>query len=405
LREGGACLGIILILGAALMLDKESPFPAYNALWPCLGAALIIGMGHESQAPTHTARLLGSWPLRSIGLISYSLYLVHWPLFVFVKYQLLRDPNGFEQIAMCAAAVLLAYLSWRLVERPFRNRQRISRRVVFAGSIGAGILASAVGAVAFRYDGFPDRFDFAVETAADQSDTPGTQHCFLMEESFQAWTGDQCLLASGSGGNILLWGDSHVNHYRKMIARQRQLSNANVYLYATSGCPPVFGYERRIDANCKINNDHVIDLIKQYKIDTVVMSGYWWPLLRNGSLTYERIGATIARLNELGVTAKLVGDNPDFRFGNPQFLAYRLRKAGFSGSYYLPIRNNGTVNQKLASLVRASDFFDPMQVLCRDAECLAYDRGEMVMADNAHLSLYGASLVVAKMWPFLLDDR
>lgn len=404
-REGGALLGIILILGAALVLNDESPFPGYNALWPCLGAALVLGTGHESLAPTRTARILGSWPLRSIGLISYSLYLIHWPLFVFVKYQLLRSPSGIEQIAMCVAAVALAYISWRFVERPFRNRQRISRNLVFVGSTALGILVSILGAATFRQDGFPDRFDLSFETAAGQATTKSTQNCFLLDESWQTWTDDQCLLAQGPKGNILLWGDSHANHYRIVIERERQLSTANIYLYATSGCPPVFGYERRIDPNCKSNNDHVADIIKQYHIDTVVMAGYWWPILRNGALTYDRIAATITRLKDLGVSVKLVGDNPDFSFANPQFLSYRLRKAGFQGAYYLPVRNNNAVNQKLSALVPASDFFDPMRVLCHDAECLAYDKGEMVMVDNAHLSHYGSALVMEKMWPFLRGDK
>lgn len=399
LREGGALLGAMLILGSALALTEESPFPAYNALWPCIGAALIIGTGHESLRPTLTARVLGSWPLRGIGLISYSLYLVHWPLFVFTKYQLLRDPTALEQMVMCIAALVLAYLSWRFVERPFRNRQAIPRKAIFAGATFLGVVTCATGALAYKFDGFPNRFGFPLEQNIDQADAEGGPKCFL-KETWQAWSGTQCLLSQGTNGNVLFWGDSHVNHYRLAFARAERPFNTNVYMYATAGCLPVFGYTRADRDYCKINNDHVIDIIKEYKIDTVVMSGYWWRALTNQRLSYEDIGSTIKRLKELGLDVKLIGDNPDYPFANPQFLAYRLQSHGFKGAYYLPVRNDWSVNQQLAALLPAGDFFDPMQVLCREAECLVYDNGLAMMYDNAHLSYHGGALVLDKMRGF-----
>jgi peptidoglycan/LPS O-acetylase OafA/YrhL len=400
-REGGAALGVALILASALLLTEESPFPGYNALWPCLGAILIIGTGHASLPPTFVARLLGSAPLRGIGLISYSLYLVHWPLFVFVKYQLLRDPTPSEQIAMCVAALILAWVSWRFVERPFRSRQRVSRPVVFAGATFLGVLTCATGAAAFKYDGFPGRFGFAIEVAADQADTADGPRCFL-KDGWQDWSGEACHLSRGAGGNILLWGDSHANHYRAAIIGAAPPLGTNVLLYASAGCLPVFGYALPHRPYCPGNAEHVVEIIRDHRIDTVVMAGYWWRALRSGNLTYEMIEDTIARLRALGVEVKMIGDNPDFPFANPQFLAYRLSdSAEAEAAYYLPVRNDREVNARLASLLPAGAFFDPMQVLCREKECLAYDRGQIIMTDNAHFSRYGSGLVLENMRSFL----
>lgn len=405
IRECGAAVGFALIIGSALLLTEQSPFPGYNALWPCIGAALIIATGEGSQAPTFVARLLGSLPFRGVGLISYSLYLVHWPLFVLVKYQLLRDPTVMEQVLMAIAAFALAYLSWRFVEQPFRNRQAVSQKAIFATALFLGLVTSGAGAAAYKFDGFPDRFGLPrVEKASEQANAPGAPTCFLKGD-WQVWSGAECLLAKGKGGNILFWGDSHVNHYRAVILRADPPLDVNILMYASAGCLPIFDYGRSDRPYCRSNNDHVRDIIRDYHIDTVILSGYWWRSLRSNDLTVADVAKTVDKLKALGVQVKIVGDNPDFPFANPQFLAYRLGQNGAAETaYYMPVRNDFSINPQLSKLVPAEDFFDPMTVLCKEKECLAYDHGQIVMVDNSHLSGYGSRIVFAKMRPLFVGN-
>jgi hypothetical protein len=302
---------------------------------------------------------------------------------------------------MCAATLLLAYLSWRYVEQPFRDRRSVSRKAIFAAAAFIGILTSTSGAAAFMYEGFPVRFGLVapVEQATDQADAADGPKCFL-KDKWTAWSGDACMLSKGTGGTVLIWGDSHVNHYRDAIRQAAPPLDVNVLMYATAGCLPVFGYAGIDRDYCRSNNDHVTQIIKDYKVDTVVMSGYWWRVLRNKRLTFADIEHTIERLKALGVQVKLIGDNPDFPFANPQFLAYRLSKKGAPASaYYMPVRNDHSVNQRLSQMVPPEDFIDPMRILCKESQCLAYDNGNILMVDNAHLSRYGSTLVFEQMRP------
>ena len=111
--------GIACILVAVFTFDLNTPFPGYTALLPCLGAAFVI-FGN-AQGATSSVAFLGWGPIRFIGLISYSLYLWHWPLIVFARYQSSGELSSSTKGAILVLSLVLAILSWRFVERPFRK--------------------------------------------------------------------------------------------------------------------------------------------------------------------------------------------------------------------------------------------------------------------------------------------
>ena len=125
-----------MILGSIIFLNNSLPFPSLYALLPTLGATLIILFA----APTNfIGRLLAVKPLVLIGLISYSAYLWHQPLLVFARLQPYLEPNLALMMAMAFSSLLLAWLSWRYVERPFRHQQQLTRTQIF-GFAGLGSL-------------------------------------------------------------------------------------------------------------------------------------------------------------------------------------------------------------------------------------------------------------------------
>lgn len=131
-----ATLGLVLILGSIIFLNNSLPFPSLYALLPTLGATLIILFA----APTNfIGRLLAVKPLVLIGLISYSAYLWHQPLLVFARLQPYLEPNLALMMAMAFSSLLLAWLSWCYVERPFRHQQQLTRTQIF-GFAGLGSL-------------------------------------------------------------------------------------------------------------------------------------------------------------------------------------------------------------------------------------------------------------------------
>ncbi|MGH6971391.1 MAG: acyltransferase family protein, partial [Caulobacteraceae bacterium] len=142
-REVLAALGLALIAYAIFAYSPATPFPGLAALPPCLGAAMLIYVG--ASGGSLATRFLALPPMVAVGLISYSLYLVHWPIVSFLTYWQLRAPGPDEAPAILAVSLALAALSWRFVEQPFRQaRRRLTRRQLFPGAaFAAGITAAS----------------------------------------------------------------------------------------------------------------------------------------------------------------------------------------------------------------------------------------------------------------------
>ena len=128
-------LGLAMIVWAVVVFDKSTPFPGLPALLPTLGTVMIILFATPA---TWAGRLLGhSWPV-GVGLISFSAYLWHQPLFAFARHRSLDEPSDGLLLSLAGASLALAYLSWRFVEQPFRARTNISKRTVVVLAVGGG---------------------------------------------------------------------------------------------------------------------------------------------------------------------------------------------------------------------------------------------------------------------------
>ena len=114
-------LGLLLIIFSIFYFDKKTPFPSFYTLTPVLGSVFIILFGSTS---TFVAKLLSLKPLVGIGLISYSAYLWHYPLFVFARIRSIGDPNEYLMMIIAPISFTLAYLSWQYVEKPFRKPKK-----------------------------------------------------------------------------------------------------------------------------------------------------------------------------------------------------------------------------------------------------------------------------------------
>ncbi|KAE9642332.1 acyltransferase [Pseudomonas sp. PB103] len=192
-------LGLAMVLVPALLLDKASGFPGLNALVPCAGAGLII-----------IARVFGksliSWVLESrpfvfVGLISYSLYLWHWPLISFLHYSRIEITVEIS-IGLVVASIVLGYLSWRFVEQKFRHNNDPLGQKTAAVMIIAGLLVVFAPIVVYVKDGIPSRFPFAMLTQ-DQ----------LAAELNRYWSGIPTLSTKFNSSSdlkkVVLVGNSH----------------------------------------------------------------------------------------------------------------------------------------------------------------------------------------------------
>ena len=168
-----ASLAGICLLGIALVTyDEVTPFPGFAALLPCVGAALIIGAGEGGTSIG--GRILSFRPLVWIGLMSYSLYLWHWPILVFGHLIANHPLRAAERVGLVGLTFIVSWLSWRFVERPFRRAHvvRATSRIWVFGGLATSAAFIVVGAVLFWRDGFPTRgpdvVGFIQELAAEE---------------------------------------------------------------------------------------------------------------------------------------------------------------------------------------------------------------------------------------------
>lgn len=147
--------GLVLVLLSLILLDDAKPFPSVYALVPVMGAALIILF---AQSQTWVAQCLSFKGLVGVGLISYSAYLWHQPLFAFARIYWIDGISNGAFITLVFLSLVLAYLSWHFVEKPFRDRQTFTQRQIFFFSllVGGGLVFVA-GTLIF-FEGLPQRF-------------------------------------------------------------------------------------------------------------------------------------------------------------------------------------------------------------------------------------------------------
>ena len=147
--------GLGLILYGIVFLDKSIPYPSFYTMIPALGTALIILF---TTPETVVYKLLSTKGMVAIGLVSYSAYLWHWPLFVFTKFYTEDDLSLSLAGLLSIAALLLAYFSWRFVERPFRDKQKYTQKQIFIGSLLGSLFFIAISLFFIFSDGIPSRF-------------------------------------------------------------------------------------------------------------------------------------------------------------------------------------------------------------------------------------------------------
>jgi peptidoglycan/LPS O-acetylase OafA/YrhL len=198
LANAASALGLLLVLGSSVLLNAHSPFPGIAALVPCLGSAFIIAA--PQFGPSLTTRLLSTRPFAFVGLISYSVYLWHWPIVSFLWTSRVAITPAIT-IGIVAASLLLGAASWWLLERTYRGL--LDRRNGAALAIGAVVTAAllVIPIYVYRHEGLPGRFPYALLTQ-DQ----------LTAERNRYWIdlpSKDTTLGNGGGKQLLIVGNSH----------------------------------------------------------------------------------------------------------------------------------------------------------------------------------------------------
>ncbi|SON57016.1 O-acetyltransferase OatA [Hartmannibacter diazotrophicus] len=283
-----ALSGLAAIVAPVFVYDETTPFPGVHALVPVLGVVLLI---LYAQRETLVARLLASRPFVGIGLISYSAYLWHQPLFAFAR---IRFPDRAGEpmlLGLAVLSLLLAAVTWRFVEQPFRSRSSpvLSRRgAVFAASAAGLLLFSVFGLAGIIRDGFAGRVPGAVVAAlAAGQDRAGTQCNFDAAHPTPPNPVAGCLHVGASGRPlVVLLGDSHAMAISQEVTAQLLAAGFNVYAVSSSGCPPVPGLSISLkgdDGACPRFVAGVLDYAERAGAASLVLTARF-PLYLSGRL-------------------------------------------------------------------------------------------------------------------------
>ncbi|HTQ12938.1 MAG TPA: acyltransferase family protein [Rhizomicrobium sp.] len=428
-REGMAALGVAMIAASVALYTRATPFPGAAALLPCVGTALVIHAGHGETSVNAAL----SWrPLVFVGLISYSLYLWHWPLIVYARHVLGHEPGAWATAGLMAAAFALAAFSWRFVERPFRARTfRPPRRKLFAGALAAMAAAAACGAVFVSARGLPGRLPADVQRilAAEHDEDPRAVTCFGMTGA-DVRAGKLCRIGDLSAPvpDFVLWGDSHAGSIIPAVDVVAKREHRSGYFAATDSCPPLLGVTRPDAWKCRDFNDAVIDVALGPHIRDVILDARWAKNAEGLSygdeppgriLLYDDLGRgtdrasthavflrglvrTVGKLTDAKKKVIIVASAPEIGWPVPVVLA-RLRLMGDKRDMDLPLetdlRRQRTVllDFGLMKFRFGVRLVDPADVLCDDRVCHVIENGYPLYRDEHHLSAHAARLLIPEL--------
>jgi peptidoglycan/LPS O-acetylase OafA/YrhL len=263
--------GIMLIAVAIATLNEETRFPGPAALLPCMGAVFVLGCGTGTAA-----RWLGCGPLRGIGLISYSLYLWHWPLLAGTRYLYGPDLSATAIGVVIAATFAAAYLSWRFVEAPWRRRSSYwNRPRIFLVAATVGVALAAVGLLCARFNG-ANRFSEPVRTLASGSlDINPLRESCDRPSLKRVLVGDLCSIGSGDEDSFVVLGDSIGDALVPAVDAAAKQAHRRGLVMTYSGCAPLFGVAVG-NEHCRNYYSTVADVINALpKVRDVIVIGRW----------------------------------------------------------------------------------------------------------------------------------
>ncbi len=240
--------GIGFIIYSIVFFSEAMRFPGAAALLPCAGAALILYAGQTNE--TWAGKILSTNAFRFPGLISYSLYLWHWPVLVFYRLYAITPLSQMEIALLIGVMLAAAWVSWKYVEAPFRTRNVLAKRnPLFAAGAGMMLVSAACGALIGYGDGLPGRLpDQVIRILEAKTDWPKIERCEIVipEEAGKAGLQTRiCMIGAHNPGKatFAVWGDSHAESMTPGIDVAAKRAGAKGILFNRHGCPPLLGYD------------------------------------------------------------------------------------------------------------------------------------------------------------------
>lgn len=421
--------GLTAIAASFIIFNDLTPFPSLWTLIPVIGTCLIILFAGGTCL---TSRILSIKPFIWIGLVSYSAYLWHQPLFAFARLYSLGTPSTMTMIVLALTALVLAALTWKFIEQPFRKKSAHTAAVLIFSAV-MSLIILGVGLIGSSQDGFKNRLpDQVLSTLAAKHDTNPNKHkCDYAarathHEIPQNLPVEGCIFGShDSRPTVAILGDSHADAIASAIGEELGRKGITSTQITVHGCQPFQGYTRE-DMNCDLANAHIFDYLVSSNISTVILAARWGTLafdnrfdnqeggIEPGSFGRSELDMSldelwssgITRFTDAGKTVVLVYPIPEAGWNVPEHLAKRLWREGkeadsLSTSYDVYKQRNqpifeifDTLQHKKLIRVRPETVFCDGMIPDRCAN--AYN-GDIYYYDDDHLSHIGAKLLAKEV--------
>ncbi|MBN9229635.1 MAG: hypothetical protein BGO90_12535 [Legionella sp. 40-6] len=422
--------GLGCIVFAASTFTKNTLFPSYNALIPTLGAALILWSGRD----TRLHAVLNNRGMIRLGLISYSLYLVHWPLIVFYSNYVAHDVGTTsERILLAGAMICLALLLYHGIEQPFRNyraQNPIQQRQFLQRWICGGGVLAVIGGLLFFSQGMPWRVPYLSGPQFSPQEMAKDFHKAHFGGQGYPYPFGWTYSTDEKNPDIVLLGDSHAQMLQKGLANEIGESLHKSIYMAGSSCLILPGLSRTTpgddwDTICPHVLKQALAQLNKKPDSVLIVSHYWlYQLLQARDMaehqiwhfnldtmqpsTFDPLWRKLTELRQQIGNHRmiLIGDVPGAGLKDPYAC---LTRPTWSRSHCLhhlkptnqTVRRTQYFNQLLADYAQRMPntyFLDPFPVFCKQQKCEIMSKtGELFYSDDNHLSETGSRYLIAKL--------
>ena len=413
-------LGLIAILFSVFTFDSSTPFPSLYTLIPVFGTVAIIVFANGT---TLVARILRIRIIVGLGLISYSLYLWHQPIFSFLKHLLFAKPTYLQSLSAFVLIFIISFFSWQYVERPFRNKNKFKKKIIISSSIFIIVATLLLGILGHYKIGFTNRLSTETqiisEGSFDKNPTPFACNYLKKDNEID----QSCLLGDkkNTKPTIALIGDSHADHLIQSINKKLLSEGLTAYNFSFKNCGPVNFIDDTSDFIENLCFEKISDFLKNNKhVKKVIVSFRWVTRLPgigygNFAQRYSTTLNDVILKNRSEIVAKklenlagseikliLVYPVPEAGQDVPNYTVKKRILGEKNFTLKVPFKSFKKRNKyayNALNLVSTKDIVRvyPSKILCQETSggyCKTVLNSKSLYYDDDHLSNYGASLIV-----------
>jgi len=414
-RESAAWLGVSLIVVALFTVTPSAGYPGWWALLPTVGTALLIYSG----GTTWVGRTLSLRAVVYIGLISYPLYLWHWPILVFLRTIRFKEPTTIMRIVAIAAALLLAHWTYRFVERPIRFGRSSRLKPILAAISVASI--GLIGLALYFQNGLPSRFDASVQHLVHDYKLEARQdrNGSCLVDHFSRPRQEHSTEIS----TVILWGDSHAEHLISGLCELASNRPLEVLHFVSGGCPPVLKFKSGKVPDCESRNELALAAISRLTPQLVILAANWdmydgrseW-----GRVDFRAFRATADLIGRVSIRQMVVGQIPVWDSPPAKILAGLHRVSGLSrllnGPTVVPTKTMSYLKQSSLAANRVVEsvaksaavrFASPPAELCDSEGCslVVPNTFYPITFDDNHLTKMGSVFMGRYLERVWRDDQ